>query len=371
MMSCIKYFLTLAVLLAIVASLPMWAQVEKTRTWQEDLNYLAQASTNTAEVRVMLGNIRFEVESWLKLHPDSKVTLPPAMAASPSDAQLREQVKLLQATVGAIIQHDPNRPFHLGSADVNVTASISELSPIADSIDSTEMIKRNDLNVASAVELLPGVNLTQQYSGRNQVMVQIHGFNYLQVPLFIDGIPVSDPYDGTLDFRLIPTGDIAEVQVAKGFSSPLLGPNAVGGAINIVTKEPQKKFEGDFHMGGFSGYGMTSGGRVGTRQKLFFAQLGMDWVQQEFVPLSNNFVRTPNAQPNLHLNNSDMQSARYSGKLGITPRGTDEYVLSISRRKPTLVRPVAASREESATRPNWFLASRRADSKSSTRPHGR
>ena len=309
------------------------AQAERPLTWQDDLNYLAKASSaDPAEVRATLSNIRAEVENWLKLHPDSNIKLPSELAQAGSAEQTRDQIKLLQETVASILKQDPDRPFHLGSAEVNVTGRTSELSPIADSIDQTEMIRRNELNVAKAMEDMPGVSIEHSYNGRDQSEIWVHGFNYLQVPLYLDGIPMYVPYDGTMDFNRLLTGDVAEVQVAKGFSSPLMGPNAVGGAINVVTKEPQKKMEGEASIGGFSGDGLQSSLRLGTRWQRFFAQGSMDWVQSDYIPLSGSFV-TNALQPNDQLNHSNQQDAKYSGRLGWTPRGQDEYVFSYINQK--------------------------------------
>jgi iron complex outermembrane receptor protein len=141
------------------------------------------------------------------------------------------------------------------------------------------------------------------------------------------------PYDGTMDFRRLQTSDIAEVQVDKGFSSPLMGPNAVGGAINVVTKEPQKKLEGEALMGGMSGNGLLSSLRIGSRMQRFFVQGSMDWVQNDYIPLSGNFVTTPKLQPNDRLNQSYAQDAKYSGRFGWTPRSQDEYVFSYINQK--------------------------------------
>ncbi len=165
-----------------------------------------------------------------------------------------------------------------------------------------------------------------------RIEVWVHGFNYLQVPLYLDGIPMNVPYDGTMDFKRILTSDVAEIQVAKGFSSPLMGPNAVGGAINVVTREPQAKYEGDALIGGMSGDGLLSSLRLGTRWQRFFAQGTMDWLQSNYEPLSGNFVTT-NYQPNDQLNHSYAQDAKYSGRFGWTPRGHDEYVFSYINQK--------------------------------------
>ncbi len=167
----LKQYGLIFVLCVLVAAgtLAAFAQTERPLTWQQDLSYLANvASGNPAEVRAELGNIRLEVENWLKLHPDSKIELPPTLAQAASAEQTRDQIKLLQETVANILKEDPNRPFHLGTAEVNVTARASELSPIADSISQAEMSKQNVVNVAMAMENLPGVSIEHNYSGRDQ-----------------------------------------------------------------------------------------------------------------------------------------------------------------------------------------------------------
>jgi iron complex outermembrane receptor protein len=335
-MSCTKRLLSfgLCASMAVMAA-TAFAQTEHPQTWAQDIAYLQQlAPADAAAQQSSILDIRSNVALWITAHPDSKIRLSPLPALPLTADQAEAQAKELDQAVTEIIKANPNRPFHLGSVEVNVNAPVSDLSPMADSIDQTEMIKRNELNVASALEYVPGVSLDQMYSGRNQVMAQIHGFGILQVPLYVDGIPVNDPYDGTLDFRQIATGNVAEIQVAKGFSSPLMGPNAVGGAINIITKEPEKKYEADLLIGGYSGYGLNSSLRLGSRMPHYFAQGSMDWQQYDFVPLSGNFVKTT-TQPNYHLNNSDAQNARYTGRFGWTPRKADQYVFSYIQQRAT------------------------------------
>jgi iron complex outermembrane receptor protein len=308
-------------------------QADRPVTWEQDLNYLAGlAPADAVAQQDAIARVRTEVEGWLKLHPESKISLAAAPSRPWDQAQTLAQIHLLHDAVASIMQADPSHPFHLGAVQVNVTASVSELSTLSDSIDQTEMAKRNEVNAALAMENLPGVSIEHFYSGRNQEQISVHGFNYLQVPLYVDGILMNDPYDGTLDFRQIPTTDIAEIQVAKGFSSPLLGPNAVGGAINIVTKEPQKKYEGEMLIGGYSGDGFLSSIRLGSRMGHYFVQGSLDWMQDDYIPLSGNFV-TNVAQPNDQLNYSYSHDAKYTGRVGWTPNGKGEYVFTYLNQK--------------------------------------
>jgi iron complex outermembrane receptor protein len=316
-----------------VTAATAFAQTEHPQTWEQDTAYLQQlAPADAAAQQSTILEIRSNVALWITAHPDSKIQLAPLPALPLTADQAEAEVKELDQVILEVIKLDPTHPFHLGTVQVNVTASVSQLSPLADSINDIEMAKNNEVNAALAMENMPGVSVTHTYSGRNQQQISIHGFSYLQVPLYVDGVLMNDPYDGTLDFRQIPTTDLAEIQVAKGFSSALMGPNAVGGAINIVTKEPQKKYEGELLTEGYSGDGFLSSIRLGTRWNHFFAQGSMDWMQDNYIPLSGNFV-TNLAQPNDELNHTYAHNATYNGRVGWTPRGHDEYVFSYMSQK--------------------------------------
>jgi iron complex outermembrane receptor protein len=146
------------------------------------------------------------------------------------------------------------------------------------------------------------------------------------------------PYDGYVDFNRFLTSDIAELQVTKGYSSPLIGPNALGGTINLITNEPTKKFEGEALIGTGSGNTLLSALRLGTRLPRFFLQGSLDWLQNDFVPLSgkfevNQYTRLPDIQMTDRLNHSGALDNRYSGRAGWTPHGQDEYVFSVITQK--------------------------------------
>lgn len=302
-------------------------------TWSQDQKLLASlGSADAATQQDAISNVRGQVERWIASHPQSALRLPSAPAKPWTAEQIAAQMRAVQDAIGAILNEDPDHPFHLGTVTVNVNATVSALSPMADSVDQAELAKQNQINAAQAMTNLPGVSLLQVYGGRNQVMVSIHGFSYLQVPLYVDGILMNDPYDSTLDYREIPTTDIAEVQVAKGFSSALMGPNAVGGAINIVTKEPQRKYEGEMLTGGASGDGFVSSIRLGSRMPRVFVEGALDWTQANYMPLSGNFVNNV-LQPTDEMNLSSSHNAKYSGRVGWTPNDKNEYVLSYMNEK--------------------------------------
>ena len=154
------------------------------------------------------------------------------------------------------------------------------------------------------------------------------------MPLYLDGVPAYDPFDGYVDLTRYLTSDVAEIQVAKGYSSPLLGPNLLGGVVNLVTRQPQKVFEGDAFIGSGPGGLLNSGLHLGSRWRRFFVQASLDRLQSDFYPLSGAF--TPNAaQSGDHRVNSSQRDERYRVRVGWTPRSQDSYVLSYSNQKGT------------------------------------
>jgi len=331
------------------------AQAQKPLSWLEDLVYLQNAAgTGLEQQREKLLEIRAEIDNWLTLHPNSSIQLSPAPAPPWSVEETASQVSLLRGLVDAILKEDPNHPFYLGVTTVTVSAAMSPLSPVADSMDQTEIARRGAVTAARALDYLPGVSIDHIATNRNEAGIRIRGFSTRgQVPLYLDGIPVYVPYDGYVDFSRFLTSDTAEVQVARGFSSPLLGPNALGGSINLVTKEPAKKLEGDALIGTGSGRGLLSSIHLGSRWQHFFVQGSLDWLQDDFMPLSGDFPVNL-FQPTFHRNQSYARDEKYSGRFAWMPNARDEYVFSYINQKGEKGVPLYAGPNPAATFKNFW-----------------
>jgi iron complex outermembrane receptor protein len=342
-------------LVLVLSASELRAQAQRPLAWLQDLTDLQNASAaSLGEQRDVIVAIRTEVENWLKLHANSSIKLAPAPPQPWSAEQTRSQVSLLRETVEAILKEDPDQPFHLGVTEITVTAAMSPLSPVADSIDQTEIKNRDAVTVAKALDFLPGVAIDHISTNRNEAGIRVRGFSTRgQVPLYLDGIPVYVPYDGYVDFNRFLTSDIAEVQVARGYSSPLLGPNALGGSINLVTKEPVKKLEGDALIGTGSGNRLLSSLHLGSRWRHFLVQGSIDWLQRDFIPLSGDFPLNQ-YQPTFERNQSYSRDEKYSGRAAWTPKGQDEYVFSYVNQKGEKGVPLYAGPNSNATFRNFW-----------------
>jgi len=194
----------------------------------------------------------------------------------------------------------------------------------------------NRETVVDALDLLPGVTTTGG-GQRNERMVTVRGFDSRQVPVFIDGIPVYVPYDGNVDLARFTTYDLASIEVAKGFSSVLYGPNTIGGAINLVTRRPVKAFEGNIGVGvrsndKFDGNGKSTNVNLGTNQGTWYAQLGLSYLDRDGYTLSRDF-RPVASQPKGDRLNAYNTDKKINMKVGWTPNATDEYALNYVNQK--------------------------------------
>ncbi|MCH7550036.1 MAG: TonB-dependent receptor, partial [Candidatus Krumholzibacteriota bacterium] len=78
----------------------------------------------------------------------------------------------------------------------------------------------------------------QQYGGLGSfATVSIRGSSSSQVNVYVDGIPVNDPYLGVTNISDLSLGGVGRVEVYRGFSPPHLGSSAIGGAINLVSAD--------------------------------------------------------------------------------------------------------------------------------------
>ncbi|MDH0648733.1 TonB-dependent receptor [Pseudomonas sp. GD03858] len=225
---------------------------------------------------------------------------------------------------------EQEKPFTLGEIRISAPQD-DKLATGSSVVEAADMRLHDRETVDKALALAPGVNLAY-IGGRAEQVVFVRGFDRLQVPVFIDGIPTYVPYDGNIDLGRFTTYDLSRVEVAKGFASLLYGPNTLGGAINLVTRRPTQAFEGE--VGG--GLELTDHGNVnayrsyvnaGSNQGNWWMQGGVSYVDYDYTLLPDDFKPTNNQQGEGRRENSDKRDGKFSFKLGLTPNDTDEYVL--------------------------------------------
>lgn len=221
-------------------------------------------------------------------------------------------------------------PFQLGEVRVSGSSANTPLDPTTHTLSAEDLARFDRNTVGQALNLLPGV--TTSTNMRNEQTLTVRGFDGRRTPLFLDGIPVYVPYDGQVDFGRFLTFDLAEIDVAKGFSSIAYGPNTMGGAINLVTRKPQKTLEANAQARVASGNERALTANVGTNQGLWYLQAGAATVSADGYRLASDFAPTP-LEDGGQRNNANRQDSKLSLKLGLTPGGGNEYAVGLSSQR--------------------------------------
>ncbi len=235
-------------------------------------------------------------------------------------------VALLAGIACIAMAADPVSVFTLGEIEVSVKVDEDTTNPTVDRIYADELRAFDRNTIADAANLLPGV--TSSVTGaRNEQTLYVRGFDIKHVPLFLDGIPIYVPYDGYPDLGRFTTFDLSEVVVSKGFTSVLYGPNTMGGAINMVSRRPEKVFEGEVGAGYGSGNTYNAYTNIGTNQGSWYLQAGASYLNSDYFLLSDDFSSTKGEDGD-RRNNSYRQDEKINVKIGYTPNKDDEYAFS-------------------------------------------
>jgi vitamin B12 transporter len=137
---------------------------------------------------------------------------------------------------------------------------------------SAEELKENQYQwVSEALEQVPGVDVVRSGSYGAITSVFVRGANSNQTLALVDGVELADPSNptGAVDFSDFAPDNIERIEVLRGAASSLYGSDAIGGVINIITKEgsgpPRFTFLGE-------------GGSYQTVSGLISASGGTPWV---------------------------------------------------------------------------------------------
>lgn len=127
------------------------------------------------------------------------------------------------------------------TSPVVVTATRSERSlrevPTSVSVMQAEEIeRRNVFSIDEVLRNIPGVHFNLSQINVRGSSGYSHGAG-TRVALLVDGVPVLSGDTGEITWELIPVEFVERVEVVKGAGSTLYGSSALGGVVNIITRD--------------------------------------------------------------------------------------------------------------------------------------
>jgi outer membrane cobalamin receptor len=162
---------------------------------------------------------------------------------------------------------------------------------------STTVISETDLKAAPAVFVddvlrnIPGVHMLLAGSAAtftSSQRVSMRGLGGTRALILLDGLPIHDPYQGTIQWQKVPLDTLRQVEVVRGGNSSLFGNYALGGTINLLTRPIDES-----HVRVDASYGSDDTDRqTVTADHLLTPRLGARVSMHRFD--TAGFVRVPN-----------------------------------------------------------------------------
>jgi iron complex outermembrane recepter protein len=165
-------------------------------------------------------------------------------------------------------------------------------APLSSSVVTKEQILRSGCtSIMEALRLMPGVIVREQTNGNYDIHIRgldnmppnssLIFFTSSTTLVMIDNYPVYNYLHGGTFWETLPIdiNDVEKIEVVRGPSAALYGPNAVSGVINIITRKPQK--EGIYSVANVQGGSYSS--------VIANAAAGYSWGDKVTAVISGNF----------------------------------------------------------------------------------
>mgnify|MGYP000246561666 CR=1 FL=1 len=98
----------------------------------------------------------------------------------------------------------------------------------------------NSACLAQGLGFQPGVRVEDDCQNCGFMQVRINGLDGHYSQILVDSHPVFSALSGVYGLEQIPASMIDRVEVMRGGGSALFGSSAIGGTINIITKDPDR-----------------------------------------------------------------------------------------------------------------------------------
>jgi vitamin B12 transporter len=155
---------------------------------------------------------------------------------------------LLNAIAGLLTIAGASALAHADDADSSLQPMVvsatrvptpeSEVASSVTVINAEQIAAMQATTLPDVLKFVPGLNLVQSGGQGGQTSIFMRGTNSNHVKVIVDGIDVTDPSTptATFNFGQFTVQDIERIEILRGPQSGLYGSDAIGGVINIITR---------------------------------------------------------------------------------------------------------------------------------------
>ncbi|MGZ3510661.1 MAG: TonB-dependent receptor plug domain-containing protein [Candidatus Binataceae bacterium] len=187
--------------------------------------------------------------------------MPQPAATGAAQVRANAQAKSKKTTTAA----KPHRKLPKMVFVVTATRMEQPLDTVGTTVSVVESHQIQEQQIHAAGDVLrqvPGVVVEQSGSAGTQTDVSIRGSTSAQTLILMDGVDVDSGATGGFDMADVTSDDLDRIEVVRGAGGALYGSSAIGGVVNLITREGSGPLK--------LSYDGEGGNRATQRQSLVF-----------------------------------------------------------------------------------------------------
>ena len=155
-------------------------------------------------------------------------------------------------SIEKVVKLEPSKSIEINFTMEEETTSIEDVVVSATRNETNKKSTATIVNVASAklfentassnlaetMKFQPGLRVENTCGNCGAVQLRINGLDGQYSQILLDSNPIFSSLAGVYGLEQLPVAMIERVEVIRGGGSALFGSNAIGGVVNIITKEP-------------------------------------------------------------------------------------------------------------------------------------
>jgi len=208
-------------------------------------------------------------------------------------------------------------------------------TPIAVSVFNAEDLEHQGISdIEDLSQYAPNVQIAESPGGSNSATIGIRGSVSINpavtweptVGIYMDGVFIAKNAGGLFD-----VAELERVEVLRGPQGSLYGKNTVGGAINLVTKQPAEKMGGSIKIGGGNYGAQTLGFTANSGTVGDMARFSLAYAEKERDGLYSNSVAGAASE----FKRIDTESGRFAAAFDLSDKVELLYTYDWSKKDNT------------------------------------
>lgn len=181
-------------------------------------------------------------------------------------------------------------------------------------IGRDELSQAGQDSLAQVLSRHQGIQIFDQGGPQSPTSLFLRGTNANQTLVLVDGIRINSSGGGYVNWNVLDPAMIERVEILRGAASSLYGSDAIGGVINIITRQG----EGDRPLRAYGNFGLGTYGTVKSNAGVSGAQGGWNYAFSAGFASSDGYSATNRQAPfGAHHPDSDgYDQHSFSGSLG-------------------------------------------------------